>query len=401
MTASRGALAGVRVVDASRVLAGPYAAMLLADLGADVVKIEAPGGGDDTRTWGPPFDAGGMSAYFLAVNRGKRSAAIDLATEDGRRALDDLLAGADVLIENFKSSTREAFGLTAEAMRSRHPRLVHVAISGWGAEGAYAARPGYDAVAQAASGLMSITGEAAGEPQKVGVAVSDLAAGLHAAVALLAALRHRDATGAGQFVDVSLFDASLALLVNVASAALLTGEPALRWGNAHPAIVPYQTVAAADGRLMLAVGNDLQFRALAAVLGVPSWADDPRFATNPERVGNRGELLPMIEERIKRRPVAHWLAALESAGVPAGPVRTVGEALASPEAAQRGIVVSLPRPGLPPVSAVGPVPRLSRTPARAGAAPPRVGQHTAEILREWAGYEDVRIEALRASGAIA
>ena len=257
-----GALDGLLVIDASRVLAGPYAAMLLGELGAQVVKVEQPGRGDDTRQWGPPFTEAGVSAYFLAVNRGKRGVAIDLRLKAGRGVFDDLLLKADVLIENFKSKTREEFALSGEATSRRFPKLVHAAISGFGATGAFASRPGYDNVVQAASGLMSITGPAEGEPYKVGVAVSDLAAGLHAAVSILAALRHRDATGVGQFVDVSLFDASLGLLANVASSALISGEPPGRWGNAHPSIVPYQTVRAADRQLMLAVGNDAQFHAI-------------------------------------------------------------------------------------------------------------------------------------------
>jgi len=391
-----GALSGLLVIDASRVLAGPYAAMLLADLGASVVKVEQPGGGDDTRRWGPPFTEGGVSAYYLAVNRGKRGVAIDLRKDAGRSVLSALLARADVLIENFKAETREVFELSGEETSRRFPRLVHAAISGFGAAGAHASRPGYDNVAQAASGLMSITGPAAGEPHKVGVAVSDLAAGLHAAVAILAALRHRDATGAGQFVDVSLFDASLGLLANVASSALVSGEEPLRWGNAHPSIVPYQTVRAADGLLMLAVGNDLQFRALAAVLEEPQWADDPRFAKNPARVRHRATLIPLIEDRFARRPAADWLAALAAAGIPSGPVRTVSDALRSPETVERGMVV---RVGDVPM--VAPVPKLSRTPARAASMPPRLGEHTDEVLREVLAYDDARIAALRSAGDIA
>jgi len=391
-----GALSGLLVIDSSRVLAGPYAAMLLADLGASVVKVEQPGGGDDTRSWGPPFTEGGVSAYYLAFNRGKRGVAIDLRKEAGRGVLDALLARADVLIENFKAETRETFALSGEATGRRFPRLVHAAISGFGATGAYASRPGYDNVAQAASGLMSITGPAEGEPHKVGVAVSDLAAGLHAVVAILAALRHRDATGLGQFVDVSLFDASLGLLANVASSTLVSGAEPRRWGNAHPSIVPYQTVRAVDGPLMLAVGNDLQFRALAEVLEEPAWADDPRFATNPARVRHREALIPMIAERFSRRPAADWLAALAVAGIPAGPVRTVPEALSSPEAVERGMVV---RVGDVPM--VAPVPKLGRTPARAVSMPPRLGEHTDEVLREVLRYDDARIAALRGASAIA
>jgi crotonobetainyl-CoA:carnitine CoA-transferase CaiB-like acyl-CoA transferase len=396
-----GALSGLLVVDASRVLAGPYAAMMLGELGADVIKVENPGGGDDTRRWGPPFAEPDVSAYFLAVNRNKRGIAIDLQTAPGREVFEALLARADVLIENFKASTRESFALSPEAARRRHPRLVHAAISGFGAIGAYASRPGYDSVAQASSGLMSLTGPSEGEPCKVGVAVSDLAAGMQAAVAILAALRHRDRAGEGQFVDVSLFDASLGLLVNVASSTLLSGSAPVRYGNAHPSIVPYQVIEASDGPLMLAVGNDAQFRALCALVGEPGWADDPRFAGNPARVEHRGELLAKLEERFLLRSVADWLHALEAAGVPAGPVRTVPEALASPEAAERGMVVEVRGPSGASARAVGPVPKLSKTPACAAAGPWRIGEHTDEVLRGWLGFDDARLAALRATGAIA
>lgn len=393
---SPGPLSGLFVVDASRVLAGPYAAMLLGDLGAEVVKVEQPGRGDDTRHWGPPFTAAGVSAYYLAVNRGKRGVAIDLRLPEGRTVFDGLLAQADVLVENFKVRTREAFDLSSQATGRRFPGLIHAAISGFGATGAFSAKAGYDSVAQAASGLMSITGPIDGEPHKVGVAISDLAAGLHAAVAVLAALRHRDRTGQGQFVDVSLFDASLGLLANVASAALVSGEAPGRWGNAHPSIVPYETVEAKDGRLMLAVGNDAQFRALARFLDAPEWADDPRFATNPARVVHREALLPMIRERFARRTMDEWMAQLEAVGVPAGPVRTVLEALDSAEARDRGMVV---RVGDTPM--VGPVPKLSRTQARASSAPPGLGEHTDAVLSGLLGYDPARIAALRTAGAIA
>jgi len=397
----RGPLSGLSVIDASRVLAGPYAAMMLADLGADVVKIEDPGRGDDTRRWGPPFTSEGDSAYYLAVNRGKRGLAVDLAGDAGREILAGLLSSADVLIENFKPGTRAAFDLTPESTGTRFPRLVHAAISGFGAAGPFASRPGYDSLAQAESGLMSITGEVHGEPHKVGVAVADLAAGLQATIAVLAALRHRDATGCGQFVDVALFDASLGLLANVASAALLSGEDAARWGNAHPSIVPYQTVRTSDGTLMIAVGNDPQFRALCAVLGEPAWADDPRFATNPARVAHRDDLIAMIEERFLRRSTAAWLSALSAASVPAGPVRTVAQALASREASARDMLVELTSTQGGRVRALGPVPKLSLTPARAGCAPPRLGEHTDEILSERLGYDAGKIASLRAAGAIA
>jgi crotonobetainyl-CoA:carnitine CoA-transferase CaiB-like acyl-CoA transferase len=396
-----GALSGLLVIDASRVLAGPYAAMLLADLGATVVKVEEPGRGDDTRQWGPPFTKDGLSAYYLAVNRGKRSIAIDLRNDAGRGVLDALLARADVLIENFKASTREAFKLTGDATTQRFPHLVHAAISGYGASGAYAARPGYDSVAQAASGLMSITGPVVGEPHKVGVAISDLAAGLHAALAVLAAIRHRDVTRHGQFIDVSLFDASLGLLANVASSALISDEPQLRWGNAHPSIVPYQMFPVADGDIMLAVGNDSQFRSLAALFDEEEWAYDPRFATNPARVKHRDQLIPMIEAHLTHRTAGEWLALFEAAGIPAGPVRTVRDALFSPEAAERGMVVTLRGARGSVARAVGPVPKLSMTPARAGLPAPRLGEHTDAVLHDVLSYDAATIAGLRVKAAIA
>jgi crotonobetainyl-CoA:carnitine CoA-transferase CaiB-like acyl-CoA transferase len=306
------------------------------------------------------------------------------------------LARADVMIENFKASTRAALDLTGEQTTARFPRLVHAAISGFGATGRFAGRPGYDSVAQAASGLMSITGPPDGAACKVGVAVSDLAAGLHASVAILAALRHRDLKGLGQFVDVSLFDASLGLLANVASGVLVSGEAPRRWGNAHPSIVPYEVVAASDGDVMLAVGNDAQFGALARLVGEPGWAIDPRFATNPSRVVHRDELLAAIRDRFARRTVARWLAAFEAAGIPAGPVRSVPEALDSPEAGERGMVDRAS--GRPMVT---PVPKLSATPARVASPPPRLGEHTEPVLAELLGYDAARIAGLRAAGAIA
>lgn len=388
-------LSGVLVVDLSRVLAGPYAGMLLGDLGATVLKIEEPAQGDDTRRWGPPFTASGESAYYLAVNRNKKGIALDLRRDAGRAILDELLARADVLIENYKSPTRVAFGLEPERVAARFPRLVHAAISGFGASGPFASRPGYDSVAQAASGLMSITGAASGAPAKVGVAISDLAAGLQACVGILAALRHRDATGQGQFVDVSLFDASLGLLANVASAVLVSGEAPVRWGNAHPSIVPYEVFEASDRGFMLAVGNDRQFRALADCLGEPAWGSDPRFATNPARVAHRAALVAMLRERFSAKPADAWLAALEAAGVPAGSVRSVPEALASPEAAARGMVVDSGG-----VRMVAPVVRLAATPARVEHAPPRLGEHTDEVLSAVLGYDAQRLQALRRERAI-
>jgi crotonobetainyl-CoA:carnitine CoA-transferase CaiB-like acyl-CoA transferase len=393
------ALDGVRVVDASRILAGPYCGMILGDLGATVVKIEEPERGDDTRRWGPPFTDAGESAYYLSVNRSKLGVALDLATPAGRSTFEALLDRADVLIENYKTATRESLGLAGDAPRTRFPRLVHAAVSGFGASGSRAARPGYDSIAQAESGLMSITGPPDGDPYKLGVAISDLAAGLHAAVGILAALRRRDRTGEGQLVDVSLLDASLGLLANVGSSWLVAGETPERWGNAHASIVPYEPVATADGMLMLAVGNDRQFRALCEALGDPALADDPRFATNPERVKNRADLLPRLAGRFRTRTRAHWQLSLDRLGVPAGPVRTVPEALEGEIARERNMVVEVGRPGEPSTRAIGPVPKLSHSPAIPHLPPPRIGEHTESGLSSWLGYDAAKIAALRAAGA--
>lgn len=392
--AAPGALDGILVLDLSRVLAGPYAAMLLGDLGATVIKVEEPGRGDDTRRWGPPFTAEGESAYYLAANRNKRGIALDLGREADREALHALAAKADVLVENFKPGTLARLGLHPEALLAAHPRLVVASISGFGRTGPETDRPGYDAVIQAESGLMSLTGPVDGEPHKLGVAIADLAAGLHAAIAILAALRHRDRTGRGQHVDVSLFDAAVGLLANVGSSYLVTGTAPGRHGNAHPSIAPYEPFETADGRIMLAVGNDGQFDALCRVLGRPEWVSDPRFATNPARAANRAALAALVGASLRAGATSRWLADLDAAGVPAGAVRTVPEALDGAIAAARGMVATLDRGGASPYVGIGPVPKLDRTPARVSSPPPRLGEHTAEVLREILGWDEVRIASV-------
>jgi crotonobetainyl-CoA:carnitine CoA-transferase CaiB-like acyl-CoA transferase len=375
--AGRGPLEGLVVADFSRVLAGPFATMLLGDLGADVVKVEHPEGGDETRGWGPPWH-GGHSTYYLAVNRNKRSVALDLKTSPGREAARALAGRADVLVENFKAGTLEHLGLGFEEVARDNPGLVWCSISGFG-RGAGADLPGYDFLVQAMSGLMSITGPAGGEPTKVGVALVDVLTGLYAFGGVLAALRERDRSGRGQRVEVSLLGSALASLVNQASSYVCTGRPPRAMGNRHPSITPYETLATADRPLVVAVGNDGQFARLCRVLGLPELATDPRFATNADRVANRDALAELLERALAARGAADWVAALAAAGVPCGLVNNVGEAFALAE-----------RLGLDPVVAAGGVPqvadpiRLSSTPVSYRLAPPALGEHTAEVLG-WLG----------------
>ena len=372
-----GPLEGLVVADFSRVLAGPFATMLLGDLGADVVKVEHPAGGDETRAWGPPW-YGDHSTYYLAVNRNKRSVALDLRDEHGRRAARALAGRADVLVENFKAGSMERLGLGYEELARDNPGLVWCSISGFG-RGAGAALPGYDFLVQAMSGLMSITGPAGGEPTKVGVALVDVLTGLYAFGGVLAALRERDRSGRGQRVEVSLLGSALASLVNQASSYLCTGRPPRAMGNRHPSITPYETLATADRPLVVAVGNDGQFARLCRVLGTPEAAADPRFATNAARVANRDALAALLEGALAARGAAEWVAALSEAGVACGLVNDVGEAFALAE-----------RLGLEPLADAQGVPQvadpigLSATPASYRLAPPALGQHTAEVLR-WLG----------------
>jgi CoA:oxalate CoA-transferase len=384
-------LLGVRVVDLSRVLAGPYCTMVLADLGADVVKVERPEGGDETRSWGPPF-AGGEAAYYLSVNRGKRSCALDLSQPEGRELALELCAGAAVVIENFKVGGAERLGVGYDAVRERNPRVVYCSITGFGSERHPPGRPGYDFVAQAESGLMSVTGPADGPPYKVGVALVDVLAGLHAAAAVLAGLHG----GEGSRIEVPLLDSGLAGLVNVAQNALATGAEPARYGNAHPNIVPYQTFETASGQLAIAAANDGLFRALCGALSLDELASDERFATNAGRVENRRELIPLLEQRLRERPAEEWLEALGGAGVPVGKVRTVPEALAAAAAAGRPATRTVDHPSAGPLDLVaspiwGPTADTS--------APPLLGQHTAEVLAELGRSPDA-IEALAERGVV-
>lgn len=375
-----GALDGIVVLDLSRVLAGPWCTQTLGDLGAEVWKIEPPQGGDDTRSWMPP-EIDGDSTYFLCCNRNKKSVTLDLKTDEGRRAAVALAARADVMIENFKLGTLERFGLGFEQLRATNPGLIYCSISGYGRSGPRAAEPGYDFSIQAESGLMSITGDPEGEPMKLGVAITDLITGMNATQAILAALFARQATGKGQFIDVSLFESAVAILANVASGHLATGGMPRRYGNAHATVVPYQLFDTADGRIALAVGNDSQFRALCQrVIARPELAQDPLYATNRERVHNRETLIPLLEALFREKPTGFWVEELKVAGVPAGQVRNVGEVFASPEVQARGVLVEMDDPQHGKLRFVRSPLRLSDTPPSIRLVPPALGQDTDEVL---------------------
>jgi crotonobetainyl-CoA:carnitine CoA-transferase CaiB-like acyl-CoA transferase len=395
-----GPLAGLRVCDLSTVLAGPYATMVLADLGADVIKVEPPDG-DATRGYGPPWvgaDKDRTAAYFLSVNRNKRSLRLDLRTDAGRDVLRRLLARSDALVENFRPGGLERLGLDDAALTALNPRLVRLSITGYGPTGPDADKPGYDFIAQAVGGLMSITGFAddeGGQPTKLGVAITDIVTGLLGAVGLLAALRD----GHGQRIDVSLLESTLAVLINQAQNAFVTGVAPGRRGNAHPNIVPYETFTAADGEIAVAVGSERQWPRLCAALGLAELADDPRFADNDARVRNRDTLRPLLAARFASATVAEWLSRLDAAQVPAGPVNDVLAALDQPQARARAMNETVEHPTLGPIRQVGVPFKLSRTPARIRAAPPLLGEHSAEVLAEL-GYDEHAIAALRADGVI-
>jgi formyl-CoA transferase len=394
-------LAGIRVLDLSRVLAGPWCTQLLADLGADVIKIERPGTGDDTRHWGPPWhvlNGQKVAAYFLSANRGKRSAAIDFATEEGAALVRRLAGYADVVVENFKVGGLAKFGLDAEALQEANPRLVIASITGFGQDGPYAKRAGYDYIIQGMGGLMSITGkpdsEPGGEPMRVGVAVADLFTGMYTAVAILSALYRREKTGEGAYIDMALFDTQLAMLANQASNALISGEDPPRQGNTHPNIVPYQTFETTDQRVIIAVGNDRQFARLADMCGHPEWTTDERFATNSARVANREAIVEAVADCVRQRPSGEWLEKLHEAGIPAGPINTISRALADVQAQHRAMVRSVAGTPL-----VGSPVRIGGERADSDLPPPALGEHTAEVLQEL-GISPADLASLRARGTV-
>jgi crotonobetainyl-CoA:carnitine CoA-transferase CaiB-like acyl-CoA transferase len=400
-------LQGIRVLDLSRVLAGPWCTQLLADLGAEVIKIERPGAGDDTRHWGPPWHEHGdekVAAYFLAANRGKRSAAIDFAQPEGAALVRRLAQASDVLVENFKVGGLAKFSLDAAALRAENPRLIYASITGFGQDGPYAERAGYDYIIQGMAGMMSITGlpdgEPGGGPMRAGVAIVDLFTGLYASNAILAALHQRSVTGEGATIDLSLFETQLAMLANQASNALVSGRDPVRQGNTHPNIVPYQPFDAADQPIIIAVGNDRQFARLAGMLGAPEWATDSRFATNGSRVAHRVELVPLVAERIVTKPAAEWLEKLEAAGIPAGPINRIGQALNDPQAEYRQAVRHFGSGRLGEVSTVGSPLRFDGERADADLPPPALGEHTEEVLAE-VGITVEEIESLRQAGVVA
>jgi crotonobetainyl-CoA:carnitine CoA-transferase CaiB-like acyl-CoA transferase len=383
------ALNGLRVLDLSRVLAGPWASQTLADLGANVIKIERPDSGDDTRGWGPPWlqtpdgENSSESAYYLCTNRGKRSIRVDMQSEEGQRQLRELAAGADVLIENFKVGAAARYGLDYSSLKAANPRLIYCSITGFGQTGPLAARPGYDFLVQAMGGLMSVTGEADGRPgagpQKVGVALTDIMTGLYATVGILAALQEREHSGLGQAVDLALLDVTAATLANQASNHLVGGLTPTRLGNAHPNIVPYQSFRASDRDFIVAVGNDAQFAKLATLLGCPELAMDQRFASNAGRVANREILIPELARRFATRDAAAWLELLETSGIPAGPINTIAETFAETQLAAREMVVTMKHPDNPELLLVGSPIKLSRTPVEYRRPPPRLGEHDADL----------------------
>jgi formyl-CoA transferase len=394
-------LAGIKVLDLSRVLAGPWCTQLLADLGAEVTKIERPGAGDDTRHWGPPWHGEGerrVAAYFLSANRGKTSAAIDFAQPEGAALVRQLAAEADVVVENFKVGGLARFGLDAAALRGANPRLIYASITGFGQDGPYADRAGYDYIIQGMGGLMSITGlpdgEPGGGPMRVGVAVVDLFTGLYTAVAILAALYRRERSGEGAHIDMALFDTQLAMLANQASNALVSGQDPPRQGNTHPNIVPYQPFQAADQPIIVAIGNDRQFARLAVLCGHPEWAGDERFVTNSARVANRSAMVALVSNAIRQKPAAEWLAGLETAGIPAGPINAISQALEDVQAQHRQMVRTIA--GMP---LVGSPVRLDGERADAELPPPALGEHTDAVLGTL-GLETADLDRLRAQGVI-
>lgn len=398
-----GPLDGIKVLDMSRILAGPWAGQLLGDYGAEVLKIERPSVGDDTRHWGPPWlggEEGGESAYFLSTNRNKQSITIDISHPDGQRVVRALTEKSDVLIENFRVGTMARFGLGADELTEANPGLVYCSISAYGQHGSKAHEPGYDAMIQASAGLMSITGEADGSPQKVGVAVSDIMAGMYATTAILAALHERERSGKGQCIDVPLYDSQVAWLANQAANFLIGGDIPKRRGSAHPNLVPYQTFETSDGYVTVAVGNDDQFAACATCVGHAELASDARFKRNSDRVRNRDELVALLCAKLKTRTTEEWLQALNAAGVPAGPISSIDSVLTDSYAQERKLVRKMAHALDDEMPTVANPVGFSRTPVCYESAPPVLGQHTVSVLRHWLNYSDAEIAELVSAGTI-
>ncbi|WP_025600523.1 CaiB/BaiF CoA transferase family protein [Burkholderia sp. WSM2230] len=405
-----GALSHIRVLDLTRVLAGPWCAQTLADFGADVIKIERPEVGDDTRHWGPPYlktPEGAdtrEAAYYLAANRNKRSVTVDIASPEGQRIIRELAAQSDVVLENYKVGQLKKYGLDYASLKEVKPDLIYCSVTGFGQTGPYAQRAGYDFIVQGIGGFMSITGERDGQPgggpQKAGVAIADLMTGMYSTIAVLTALTHRDRTGEGQYIDMALLDVQVAMLANMNSNYLASGQPPVRWGNAHPNIVPYQTFQTSDGWIIVAVGNDGQFRKFVEVGQRAELADDERFATNPARVRHRDVLVPILAEMVRLQGKQQWIAALEAAGVPCGPINDLAEVFENEQVVARGMQVDLPHPSGGTVKLVRNPINMTGTPPQALAHPPTLGEHTESVLRDVLGYSDERITALRAQAVI-
>lgn len=400
-------LQSLRVLDLSRVLAGPYCTQMLGDLGAEIIKIEKPGAGDDTRLWGPPFlkDANGNdtseSAYYLSINRNKKSVAVDIKTKDGQAIIHQLLESSDILIENFKVGGLEKYGLGYAQLKDKYPKLIYCSITGFGQSGPLSQEPGYDLAAQAMGGLMAVTGEPDGAPMKVGVALSDIITGLNATIGILAALHHRERTGEGQLVDVALVDCTLASLTNLAQYYLTSGQPAPRLGNAHSTIVPYQAFQVKDGYIVVAVGNNEQFARFCAMIGKPDWASDTRFAKNQDRVLNREILVPMIEAALRAETSAHWIEKMLAADIPGGPVNRMDEVFATPQVRHREMEISMEHVQSPaPIKLVGSPLKLSQTPVSYALAPPVLGQDTQEVLERILNLSGERLAELEEAGVI-